>query len=185
MRIDRLSSLNGRLTPLLPVAAWVLALALCASVAAELVLRLITPAPAHSLPAALWLATLAAVAVQRAELADLHSRMARLLETSLPGTPAIAPAEQLARALRCAPSAACCATTTSSLCCSYARSDLATPAAAIHYESGWLTLEFAGASASAEVAAAPDLGSVRAAGLAAEAVPGESGRLRLLPATSP
>lgn len=53
MRIEKPSSLTGRLARLLPVAAWTLALALCAWVAAELVLRLITPAPVHSLPAAL------------------------------------------------------------------------------------------------------------------------------------
>jgi hypothetical protein len=65
----------------------------------------------------------------------------------------------------------------------YARSDPATPAGAIHYENGRLTLEFAGAGT--EAASGPDLGSLRAAGLAAEAMPGEPGRLRLLPAISP
>lgn len=130
--------------------------------------------------AALWLASLADVLSQRAELADLRSRMARLLETTLPGTPAIAPVQQLARALEPlrAERGLLREDDFLALLQRYALHAPVAAPAALRYDAGRLRLEFGGAPP-----AAAELEALRAAGLAARADPGGSGALELSPAS--
>lgn len=128
--------------------------------------------------AALWLVTLAGIVSQRAELADLRIRMARVLATTLPGTPAIAPAQQLARALDQLRAERGLLREDDFLGLLQRYAQQAPPSApvALRYEHGRLELDFAGARIPTD-----ELEALRATGLVARPGPGGSGVLELSP----